>query len=74
MGRRPDLSGEVSDFNQNKVGRISLWMNDKENGSQPDYTGSVSFRNGEKKFRIAIWKQEDGGEKEENKEREVLKI
>lgn len=74
MGRRPDLSGEVSDLHRNKVGRISLWTNDKENGKQPDYTGTVSFKKGENKFRIAAWKQRDGERKGKDGEEEVLEI
>ncbi|KXA89140.1 hypothetical protein AKJ61_03475 [candidate division MSBL1 archaeon SCGC-AAA259B11] len=68
MGERPDYSGEVTTYNQDKVGSIALWKNEKDNEKQPEYTGTVSFYNGEKRFKIAIWEKSDKEEKEEPKD------
>lgn len=65
MGERPDLSGEVLNFNKDRVGSIALWENEGGNDKQPDYTGTVGFRNGKKRFRIAVWVNEEHREKEE---------
>lgn len=59
MGEKPNLTGQVTTYNQNKIGSIALWENEKENDRQPDYTGSVSFYNGKKKFKIALWNNEE---------------
>lgn len=66
MGRRPDYSGEVTTYNQDSIGSIAIWKNNKENEKQPEYTGTVSFYNGEKRFKIALW--ENSNEKKEPKD------
>lgn len=66
-GERPDYSGQVTTFEENKIGSIALWENDKDSEKQPEFTGRVSFYNGKKKFKIAVWKNEVN-DKEEPKD------
>ncbi len=68
MGKRPAYSGEVTNYNQERIGSVALWENGKENRRQPEYTGTVSFYNGEKRFKVGIWKRENKQEKEEPKD------
>lgn len=64
MGEKPDLSGEITDFDQNRIGSIALWKSDDSQENRPIYKGNISFRNGEKKFRVALWENEKQEEKE----------
>ncbi|KXB05959.1 hypothetical protein AKJ51_04410 [candidate division MSBL1 archaeon SCGC-AAA382A20] len=68
MGEKPDYSGQVTTFKDNKIGSIALWENDKQNKKQPEFTGRVSFYNGKKKFKIALWENSEREEKEEPKD------
>lgn len=64
MGDPPDYTGQVETFEDNRIGRIALWNNEKEGKSQPEFTGRVSFYNGKKKFKIAIWNNDDEKDEE----------
>ncbi|KXA90717.1 hypothetical protein AKJ62_00090 [candidate division MSBL1 archaeon SCGC-AAA259D14] len=68
MGKRPQYSGEITTHNQDRIGSIALWKNEKKNEKQPEYTGTVSFYDGEKRFKVAVWKQKNKQEKKEPKD------
>ncbi|KXA98050.1 hypothetical protein AKJ39_02620 [candidate division MSBL1 archaeon SCGC-AAA259J03] len=62
MSATSDYSGEVTNFEDNKIGSIALWENEKENDRQPEFTGGISFYNGKEKFKIAIWRRKENKE------------
>lgn len=59
MGERPDYSGEITNYDQDKIGSIALWKNEKENEKQPEYTRTVSFPDMKKKYKVAVWTKKD---------------
>ncbi len=73
MGKRPVYSGEVTNYNQDRIGSVALWENEKENERQPEYTGTVSFYNGEKRFKVALWERSNKNEREEKSGQQRLK-
>ncbi|MFP4005913.1 MAG: hypothetical protein ACLFUR_04240 [Candidatus Hadarchaeia archaeon] len=59
MGKKPDLSGQITTYENLKIGNIALWDNETDEEKYPEYTGVISFYDGEKRFKIALWRRED---------------
>lgn len=68
MGDLPDFTGIVETFEDNKIGRITLWENDDEGENLPKFTGRVSFYNGKKKFKVAVWPKNDNSREDDKPE------
>lgn len=42
MAEKPDLSGEITDFEQNRIGSIALWKN-KDRGEKNSFGARMKF-------------------------------